>query len=1253
VSIRRFLLWSSASLAALMLIVAATLYWASRSETILRWGVERVATALPCSLTVQGLQGAFLEPIHVQYLACENAQFLVEARDIALVWSPWLLTSRQLNVTSLGIETLTLVSKASDSTADTPSQPRIPQDLRLPIEIDVASIRVGTLVAQSGDRVFEASAVDASYQSATDSHRLALRKLASQWGRASGEVTISNLAPFPLAAKITIATDRLEGWPVSADIELDGELQRFNADIDAMIGRLGVTTDLVLAPFEPEPLKSLTAKATGIDAARFDARLPHTALSVTIQARAAGAMSLTGRVRAENSETGKLDEQRLPVQGLDADFALDANSLRLSDLRIDLGAAGTATGMAQFAPDNVSLALEVRNLDLRAARGDLRQTGLNGSVNIDRRGDRQFVYVDLRQKDMRLEANGEVSAQRIVIERMTARAGGARLRASAMVTMDEKLGFSLDGSFVRFDPARFGDFPHADVNGTLKVLGSVRPEWVAEVKYRLAKSQLTNVPLAGSGEFKLSASRLRDADMQLDYGGNNLKLTGSFGHRSDTLMFALDAKQLDRLDANAAGNVQASGSLTGTLERPAIKADLKGRKLAFGELGIDAAQVQISVEQAEDRAVHGQARFQGISRGKVELDAVDVDVNGTLRNHSVGLSAAATGLQMAGRFDGGWDASRRVWSGVIAQLQNKGDYAFNMLRPATLELGEDIVMVGATRVEFSATEIELGETRFEDGKFSSTGSVGEVPAARLLALMDEPPAIESTLMLAGRWDIRVEDAIDGFIEIKRTDGDVVIGGEEPLTLGLNEVQLTLRAAANQVTGEAILRSAQIDAEAFAQTRLEKRGVKWGIPGTAPLSLNAKVALQSIHPLAALTSRAINADGQLSLAVKGNGTLAEPRLSGDVEGNNLKIEHVANGVFFDEGMLRASFTDDSISLTTFKLRAGEGVLSAHGRFYASNGAPVMDLEWAAEQLAVIQHPELRLTVSGAGKLGYKDETVTLNGELSANQGRVELRNRTFPTLGSDVVITGRETRSQLPAKTDRANIDLRLELGPDFTIVGRGLDARMAGEIQLASAADRALSADGEIRVASGTFDAYGRRLQIVRGEFYFAGPVNNPGINIRAMRTNQPVEAGVEVTGTARDPRVRLVSDPEVSDPDKLAWLVLGRQAESSNTQDNRALQNSAMALAAGLGTMPFQQQLARSVGLDEINFIPGNADSQGGVVAVGKQLSDRIYVTQEFGTSAAGNTLRVSYQLTRRWSVRTESGKTDSVDLFFTISFD
>jgi translocation and assembly module TamB len=79
-------------------------------------------------------------------------------------------------------------------------------------------------------------------------------------------------------------------------------------------------------------------------------------------------------------------------------------------------------------------------------------------------------------------------------------------------------------------------------------------------------------------------------------------------------------------------------------------------------------------------------------------------------------------------------------------------------------------------------------------------------------------------------------------------------------------------------------------------------------------------------------------------------------------------------------------------------------------------------------------------------------------------------------------------------------------------------------------------------------------------------------------------------------------------------------------------------------------------VGLDEIRIAPSSSSGsgeQGGMLAVGKRISDRIYVTYEQSLTTATNIFRVSYQLTRNWSVRTESGTTDAVDIFYTLSFD
>ena len=97
-----------------------------------------------------------------------------------------------------------------------------------------------------------------------------------------------------------------------------------------------------------------------------------------------------------------------------------------------------------------------------------------------------------------------------------------------------------------------------------------------------------------------------------------------------------------------------------------------------------------------------------------------------------------------------------------------------------------------------------------------------------------------------------------------------------------------------------------------------------------------------------------------------------------------------------------------------------------------------------------------------------------------------------------------------------------------------------------------------------------------------------------------------------------------------------------------------AAAMATTVGTGNFQAQIAKAVGLDEIVVLPGtDPATDGGVIQVGKRIGDRIYVVLEQRLSTAQNVLRVNYQFARDWSLRLESGETDAVDVFYSLSFD
>ena len=92
---------------------------------------------------------------------------------------------------------------------------------------------------------------------------------------------------------------------------------------------------------------------------------------------------------------------------------------------------------------------------------------------------------------------------------------------------------------------------------------------------------------------------------------------------------------------------------------------------------------------------------------------------------------------------------------------------------------------------------------------------------------------------------------------------------------------------------------------------------------------------------------------------------------------------------------------------------------------------------------------------------------------------------------------------------------------------------------------------------------------------------------------------------------------------------------------------------------MPLGTTLAQSVGLDDISVRSSSstaADPGSGtgnqVVAVGKRLSDRLYVVYEQGLSVANNALKIEFALTRSITLRAEAGLISGVGIYYRRSF-
>jgi translocation and assembly module TamB len=296
----------------------------------------------------------------------------------------------------------------------------------------------------------------------------------------------------------------------------------------------------------------------------------------------------------------------------------------------------------------------------------------------------------------------------------------------------------------------------------------------------------------------------------------------------------------------------------------------------------------------------------------------------------------------------------------------------------------------------------------------------------------------------------------------------------------------------------------------------------------------------------------------------------------------------------------------------------------------------------------------MTLSGELTAALNAGALRIRGKLDVDRASIVLPEASAPTLGDDVVVVrnadlrnpgaveARQTRGELRTRKP-LDMEIELDLGTDLALEGQGITTRLEGELTVRSATygSDPFSVFGEVRTDEGRYRAWGQALNVETGVVRFNGPYSNPSLNLLAIRPEIEVRAGVRVTGTLNAPRVQLFSDPDLPEGEKLSWVVLGRPTVIAGAEGS-SMQQAALGLAAG----QLSGKLASGAGLDEL----GLAETG---VTIGKRLSNELYLSYQAGLSGAASTLFIFYDITRRLTVRAQTGESSAVDLVYTITYD
>lgn len=760
---------------------------------------------------------------------------------------------------------------------------------------------------------------------------------------------------------------------------------------------------------------------------------------------------------------------------------------------------------------------------------------------------------------------------------------------------------------------------------------------------------------------------------------------------------------------------QVSGQIRFQGEWPQLETDGQLQARQVQHLGADGLRVQLASASAlwgwrggqAQAPVSLQVRVEGLALAALRVDEAALTLDGTVGAHQgrwqvlavvppreeAGQAAApARATQGEGqrwRAMGSLQGQGRLvadageWQGRLRDVRvtQETPALQEWLRVAELpvswrrDAASEAWRLGAASAELAGLPWQITQVAWQRPR-GVEGARGELQAdlalmpfnvARWAAAWRLREDISGDLMVAGSVRLRHSAQAPWQLQaqLARQSGDLsvieaAIQGGQAQRLGIREARLTLNAA--QGVWEL---SEELDGRTLGAVKGRQR-VTVSDPhrlptATDPVAGELVLQVESLRPWGNWLPAGWRLGGRLEARAQMGGTLGAPRFSGRVTGDNLSASQLLEGIAVSQGRLALELEGERARLLELSLQDGlGGQLRVTGQ--ADLGEqPQANLDATATRFAALQRVDRRVVISGQVQAQLAQDDVQARGQLRVDEGLIDISRSDAPTIGDDVRVVNRPGVPDAPEETGgrngrdaqrRVDVAVGIDLGERLRLRGRGLEATLMGQLRFTTPANRP-SLSGTVNVREGVYAAYGQKLVIDRGGITFTGPIENPRLDLRAMRAQSPaaqaddVKVGVTITGTAQDPRIRLYSEPAMSETEKLSWLLLGRAPTGLDGADIGLLQTAAVALLSGEGGGPSDTLVSR-LGLDELSIRQTDGTVRETVVNVGKQVSERWYVGYERNLNATAGNWQLIYRVAQRFTLRAQAGEDNALDLIW-----
>ena len=823
-------------------------------------------------------------------------------------------------------------------------------------------------------------------------------------------------------------------------------------------------------------------------------------------------------------------------------------------------------------------------------------------------------------------------------------------------------------------------FP-ALIDGTLIFSGEYdQSTWQLNLpNVELTGNALTQ-PFSINGAIKAAASDSEYGKWQLNnvvlsHGENTVKLTGAVD-KNTSLRANIDIRDLAKslpLSINNEVISKASEKLAvhghiiahGKVDALTLDAQLRGENITAPNTNISVKNLELTAStQLDQHWINADfkssmaIKASGVNyKDIVNAGRLEISINGDVEEHNLSAQLTSENLNANLKINGA--ISDRQWHSTIKDAQ------LSYLQ-SSLSLSNDITVladIGSKDISLNPhcwqTQIASAHSTNSDICLAEHFTINTSTMRSNLARLDIKNAkIENfqTLLPPAH---QVTGPIDGFITFQSFNPQAlslaaqVTWRDGTLTSDIHDNLVThhidsleINSAINRNLANVIAKLSsptlgKIDASMLSNIYQDDPFVSGHINSQGLQLAPYKPFLRYVSEL----------DGELSVSAGFTIDADSQQIFGTLSSNDITIasEKLPNTI--DDLNTNVVFNGTKADLTSqFKLAQGHGDISGSLDW---NRAFLANLTLNGESLKVMPQNGTSITFSPQLELELTPTLTKVRGNINIDEAQIAIESlpESAVAVSPDVIVTSEQTQSSAMA----IDLDVNTQLGNALHLKAFGLESFVGGELNIKQNQQQPLSAYGELALSDATYKAFGQHLMLQQGQIIFTGSINNPVINIKAIRdpkeTNDGVIAGVFVNGDANQPALTVFSEPVLEQQQAISYLLRGYGLGSdSNYGQNLAI---AMLVNSGLGgASGAVNALGDAVGIDNLNVTTSGSGDQTRLEFSGF-IGPKLQLRYGVGVFDALPEVGLRYQVNRRLFVEFINNTDQALDLLYQFSFD